>query len=35
MTKVLPESVFKTYGDKFETTISQNTVFMKIYKTAG
>ncbi len=33
--KILGESVFKTYGSKFQSTISEKTVFMKIYKTAG
>lgn len=34
MTKILPESVCKTYGSKFSTTISEKTVFMKVYKKA-
>jgi hypothetical protein len=34
MTKILPESVFRTYGAKFDTTVSEKTVFMKVYKNA-
>ena len=34
MTQIMPESVFRTYGATFETTISEKTVFMKVYKTA-
>ncbi len=32
MSRILTENVFNTYGVRFETTIMEKTVFMKIYK---
>lgn len=32
LNKILVESVFKTYGARFETTISERTFFIKIFK---